>query len=145
MQGHPVYPDFIVYLFGANLSPRQHLQVHKLIINDMSEYYDLAVLKETAGGDEDFVKQLIQIFIDSAPDDFEKLIDLYESGNIEETGKVAHKMKSSARSMGVYLWEDLFLIEQIGKGNKPEEELQSAVEKLKNDFPKVLEAIKKEL
>ena len=111
----------------------------------MSKYYDHSVLEETAGGDKNFVNQLVQIFLDSAPADFEKLIQHYESGEIEEAGKVAHKMKGSSRSMGIYIWETLYNIEQIGKKNIPQDKLPDEIEKLKTDFPEIIKELKEEL
>lgn len=89
----------------------------------MSEYIDLQVLKDLTGDDEDFIKEMIQTYLDSAPADFEKLKEQYNQGDIELPGKTAHKMKGATRSMGIKGHELLFNMEQIGKGKMDQSRL----------------------
>ena len=111
----------------------------------MSEYIDLQVLKDLTGNDEDFIKEMIQTYLDSAPADFEKLKAHYNQGDLEALGKTAHKMKGASRSMGIKGHELLFNMEQIGKGTMDESELDENYHAFSELFPKVIEALKTEL
>lgn len=99
-------------------------------------------MKDLTGNDEDFIKEMIQTYLDSAPADFEMLKKHYESGDIESLGKTAHKMKGAARSMGITGHELLFTIEQIGKGNHPKSELDHAYFEFTALFPKIISELK---
>ncbi len=110
----------------------------------MGQYINLNVLSEMTRGDSDFIKEMIQTYLDSAPADFEKLKKEFEAGDIESLGKTAHKMKGATRSMGIVGHELLFTIEQIGKGNHPKSELGSVYDEFTRLFPKIIDELQNE-
>lgn len=111
----------------------------------MSDYIDLTVLKELTGDDDDFIKEMIQTYLDSAPSDFEKMKEQYAEGDIESLGKTAHKMKGAARSMGIKGHELLLTIEQIGKGNHPKTDLEKSYNEFAQLFPKIINELQNDL
>ncbi len=57
--------------------------------------YDLSDINELSGGDAEFVKEMIKIFLTGIPEDLKKLTTAVQEGNISESRKVAHKIKAS--------------------------------------------------
>jgi HPt (histidine-containing phosphotransfer) domain-containing protein len=109
-----------------------------------NELYDIQLLKKQTGGDPDFTNHMINIFIDEAPKLVEKLSSHYSNEDIEGVRFVSHQLKGNFRSMGIHCWEDLRAIELAAKENdldKIEPEMKSVQDK----FPKIIEALKREL
>lgn len=119
--------------------------MNNIKISTMADYIDLNVLKDMTGNDEEFIKEMIQTYLDSAPADFENLKKQYNEGDIESLGKTAHKMKGATRSMGIIGHELLFTIEQIGKGNHPESDLDKSYDEFTDLFPKIINELKNDL
>ncbi|MFY0674935.1 MAG: Hpt domain-containing protein [Bacteroidia bacterium] len=84
----------------------------------MSEF-DLSYLNEISGGDEDFIKEMIETFLEETPKDLADVKTHLANENWEELGKTAHKMKSSIKMFGYGSVKDqAFFIEQSGKKNE---------------------------
>lgn len=79
---------------------------------------DLSYLKEMSGNDFSIISEMIDIFIEQIPEFVDEVSVSFESRDWEALGAIAHKAKSSVRTMGMemvgtYL-EDL---EHFSKGN----------------------------
>lgn len=61
---------------------------------------DFSYIEEISGGDEDFIKEMISLFLHSAPEAIKDMKDALENRNAVKLGQVAHKMKPSAIYMG---------------------------------------------
>ncbi|MBX2930313.1 MAG: response regulator [Chitinophagaceae bacterium] len=78
--------------------------------------YDLALIADLAQGNEDFIKNLSQIFIDTIPATSKELLHEVENKNWEQAGKIAHKLKSTIDTMRIAeIKEDVRVIEANGK------------------------------
>ncbi len=81
----------------------------------MSEL-DLSYLNEISGGDEDFIKEMIETFLEETPKDLNDIEAHLSTQNWAELGKTAHKMKSSIKMFGFEsLKNKALFIEQSGK------------------------------
>lgn len=108
--------------------------------------YDLSMVREISGGDEGFIKKMVQLFIDTMPQNMNDLNNALQSQNWEMVGKQAHKMKSTIDSMGISsLKEDIRAVESNGKHQssldvvpslvaKVNDTLDQCIAQLKNDF-----------
>ena len=75
--------------------------VNNEISNVMEQLYDLSALEEVTGGDQDFMNNMINLFITSAPEDLGLMQDALEKGEYATVSKIAHKMKPSVNYMCV--------------------------------------------
>lgn len=67
-------------------------------------YTDLTYLKEITGGENEIVKEMIEMFLDQVQEFKANMNSYLNSGNWIELGKEAHKAKSSVLIVGM---EDL--------------------------------------
>lgn len=96
----------------------------------MSKYYDLTDVKEMAGGDEDFLKVIVQTFLEEIPPDVKSMIEAMDNGNPSLAYQYAHKMKPNLQLFGLDLMEHVLLIEAWSKGNAKEADAQTAGERI---------------
>ncbi|SDD65087.1 HPt (histidine-containing phosphotransfer) domain-containing protein [Variovorax sp. CF079] len=59
-----------------------------------------AELQDTAGGD--FVKELVQTFLEEAPAMLKELRDAIDSGNADDFRRAAHSLKSNSLTFGAH-------------------------------------------
>lgn len=79
--------------------------------------YDLSILSEMVYGDTEFMKELVDTFLEYAPIDTKELEEFAQKGDWEETSKKAHKLKSSIRTIGVTSLSDLILQIELDSKN----------------------------
>ncbi|WP_421920020.1 Hpt domain-containing protein [Marinifilum sp.] len=79
---------------------------------------NLSYLKEMSGNDNSIIEEMIGIFIEQIPEFIQDLTVNFESKNWEGLGAVAHKAKSSVRTMGMdSIGDCLEQLEHFSKGN----------------------------
>lgn len=98
----------------------------------MSDYYDLKDVHEMAGGDEDFVKVIVQTFLEEIPPDVQSMNEAIGNGNPALAYQYAHKMKPNLQLFGLNLMEQVLTIEAWSKGNEEEEDARAAGEEIEN-------------
>jgi CheY-like chemotaxis protein len=108
--------------------------------------YDLSMVRNIAGGDEAFVKRMLQLFLDTVPPSLQEIQLETVKEDWEQVGKLAHKMKSTIDSMNIAsLKEIIRQIEQDGKRgvdvgtipekvNEVERVMKLCVEEVKKEF-----------
>jgi CheY-like chemotaxis protein/HPt (histidine-containing phosphotransfer) domain-containing protein len=94
--------------------------VKKNIINideaAVSKLYDLSLVESISGGDKEFIKKMITLFIETVPKDAQQLKQESKSGNWSQVGKIAHKLKSTIDSMAIKsIQQDIRIIESNAK------------------------------
>ena len=65
------------------------------------KYTDLAYLKEVTGGETEFMKEMIAIFMEQVPEFIENMEKHHTNGDYIDLGKEAHKAKSSVLILGM--------------------------------------------
>jgi len=84
--------------------------------NTVMSLYDLSMVRSVSGGDEAFIKKMVQLFIETVPPGLKDLNEACSKGEWQRVGKVAHKLKSTIDSMGItVVKDDIRLIENNGK------------------------------
>lgn len=108
--------------------------------------YDLTMVETISGGDQAFIKKMVQLFIDTMPQNVNDLQQALQQENWEMVGKHAHKMKSTIDSMGIdLLKDDIRTVEASGKHKtgleaipalitKVADTIQQCVSQIKSDF-----------
>ncbi|MDR9373952.1 MAG: Hpt domain-containing protein [Schleiferiaceae bacterium] len=78
--------------------------------------YDLSTLEELAGGDEDFIKGMVDAFLEHIPQQFKELKRAKEEGKLRAMGEIAHKIKPNLDLFGLpHLGDVIREVEQMGK------------------------------
>ena len=78
--------------------------------------YSMTLVNDLAQDNQEFIKSLIQIFLDTIPTNAKEMLEACEQKNWEQTGKLAHKLKSTIDTMQIIsIKEDIRIIEANGK------------------------------
>lgn len=88
--------------------------------------YNLEEVKEMAGGDEDFMKVVVQTFLEEIPPDVQAMNEAISNGNSNLAYQYAHKMKPNLQLFGLELMDQIKVIESWSKANKNENEVPEA-------------------
>ncbi|PZW39138.1 HPt (histidine-containing phosphotransfer) domain-containing protein [Mesonia algae] len=107
--------------------------------------YDLQQVKEMAGGDDDFVVEIVKAFLEELPPDINLMREAVENNNPELAYSVAHKMKPNLQIFGLELLENIKRLESWSKDRVTrkdiledvsliEKKVLLACESLKEDF-----------
>jgi HPt (histidine-containing phosphotransfer) domain-containing protein len=81
---------------------------------------DLTFLNEISDGDQEFITDVLQTFLEEMPKDMRQLREAIAAKNVQDIGKVAHKTKSTLQTLGLHdLREMAFTIEQNAKDRIP--------------------------
>lgn len=112
----------------------------------MSKHYDISGLQKMAVGNDEFVKKMINMFVDLAPSQLDSMQHYLEMKNYEEFGKTAHSMKPSIDMICTEdLRKEVRTLENKGKGRTDVEllpvlfgqyrkKINLAITELKQDF-----------
>lgn len=87
----------------------------------MNNYYDLKDVREMAGEDDDFVKVIVQTFLEEIPPDVASMSQAIDNSNPSLAYQYAHKMKPNLQLFGLNLMEQILTIEAWSRGAAKEE------------------------
>lgn len=111
----------------------------------MENNYKLYRVRELADNDEDFVKSLVEAFLEEVPEDAERMEKAVDKEDYEEAYQAAHKMKPTVDLFELGVLTDLIVVQDWGKFKKEGESckdelqvvlnaVQNASQELKEDF-----------
>lgn len=93
--------------------------------------YDLTLVSGIAGGDEQFIVRMLQLFLDTMPLTLKELQRETEQRHWQQVSKLAHKLKSTVDSMGIVTLKQMIRqIEQQGKKEEHTEQIPGVVEQV---------------
>lgn len=108
--------------------------------------YDFKLVEEIAGGDREFVKRMMSMFVDTIPALLSELQYSVENEEWDKTSKIAHRMKSTIDSMNIQsIKSEIRQMEANGKQRANLEAMPSLVEKVSNVLTECFESVRKEL
>lgn len=90
--------------------------------------YNLESVEEMAGGDQDFLKVVVQTFIEEIPPDLHAMNEAVAAGNAGLAYQYAHKMKPNLQMFGLDLMPQIKIIEAWAKKGHSKEEVETAAE-----------------
>jgi HPt (histidine-containing phosphotransfer) domain-containing protein len=107
--------------------------------------YDITSIREMLG-DEEEVKRMMAIFLESTPISLQDMNDGFKEDDADKLARNAHKMKASLDMLKV---NDLYeVVRKIDKDFKveeiPQDELEEIVAKMNSVLEKVFEQLKEE-
>ena len=78
--------------------------------------YDLSLIEEMSGGDEDFMKEMAETFVSSVPPVVESMIHFSKSQEWLQMADAAHSLKSNIDTLQIIsIKDDIRTIERNGK------------------------------
>jgi HPt (histidine-containing phosphotransfer) domain-containing protein len=108
--------------------------------------YDLTMIREIAHGNNDFVKKMMSLFIDTMPPAISELKQHLSERNWTALGAIAHKIKPSIDTMGIVsLKEDIRAMERNGKEMSNLDELPELMNKVDAVIQRVIDDLHAEL
>jgi HPt (histidine-containing phosphotransfer) domain-containing protein len=111
----------------------------------MSKKYSLEYLKSISGGDEDFIKDMIQTFVNSVPDELVKIKDMIDQSNWYKAGEIAHKFCSNLLYLELeYIKEIASKIETLGLSMEHTEQIPVLFDKLNQACSEIIQELKKD-
>jgi HPt (histidine-containing phosphotransfer) domain-containing protein len=111
----------------------------------MSKQYSLDYLKSISGGDEDFIKDMIQTFVSSVPEELKKIEGAIKQSDWMKAGEFAHKFGSNLMYLELEeLKKIVGNIETYGLGMKHTNEIPLLFEKLSAGCFQIIELLKKD-
>lgn len=79
--------------------------------------YNLDYLNSISGGDQDFIKDMLETFVTNVPLELKKIKDLVNAQNWHKAGEDAHKFASSLLFLGLHNLRAIAIqIEEYGIG-----------------------------
>lgn len=109
----------------------------------VTELYDLNMLYEQVGKDDDLLKKFIEIFLSTVPVEMEQLKEAIEKSDLERAKASAHKMKSSYMLMGADWATDLcFAVECIVRDGEKTEKLPEIFKELSEKLSNTIVLLK---
>ena len=101
------------------------------VTQNHEKLYDLSMVKTISGGDESFVKRMVNLFIETMPPSLQELQHETKQQNWQSVSKLAHKMKATIDSMGINsLKEIIRTIETNGKKGEELDKIPALVEQI---------------
>ena len=108
--------------------------------------YDLTMIKEIAHGNNDFVKKMMQLFLDTIPPALSEMNQHIADANWPSFGAVAHKIKPSIDTMGIdLLKEDIRTLEKNGKDSINLDDIQPLMNKLELVIGRIFDQLREEM
>ena len=103
------------------------------------EPVNLDHIRETTLNDEEFIGELIDIFLDDSPNQLDALRQAVESSQVGHAAEVAHRLKGASGNMGAESLAALCRqLEECGRGQELEP-MRPLVEQVDQEFVRVKE------
>ncbi|AXT50184.1 response regulator [Aquimarina sp. BL5] len=115
-------------------------------INDHQKLCDFSMLYQTFSGDSETIKSILQIFIEETPKDYKKLQSAVKDKNVLLVSELAHKLKSSFKTLG--LSEQATILQQMehyGKTKLSSGYVSQLMDILDTSYPLIILEIKNQL
>ncbi|MCU0430091.1 MAG: PAS domain S-box protein [Cytophagaceae bacterium] len=107
------------------------------------DMYDLRKLQEISKGNRDFVKKMIQLFIDNTPKEIDKMEAAYTAGDFKSVKDIAHSIKPGIDTMGLSQ-EGKWIreIEHLALNNPEHEALAITIQQIRKNIDLCVDCLK---
>ncbi len=112
------------------------------ITSPLKKICDLSFLKKTFDDDNEVIQKVLELFVEDTPGDFEKLRLEIQGQNFFTTKELAHKLKSSFKTIG--LNKEAVLLQEIENSSLNKQnfkEIKELFQRLDQSFPQILTEI----
>jgi HPt (histidine-containing phosphotransfer) domain-containing protein len=110
----------------------------------MSSHYNLIKVREIAGGDESFVKVIVETFLQEIPPDMRAMKIALANDNQKMAYQFAHKMKPNLDLFGIDLLSEIAAMEKWSNINRPASSVQPHLDRIMGTLTTVLEELKQD-
>lgn len=108
----------------------------------MANNIDLSYLQEISGGDSSFIKEMLELYVNTTAQEALQFTELFNNGDINGIGHLAHKMKAPIQMLGANeLFNTIRTLEQIGKTGQNSGEISTLIEKAQTLVKESIEEI----
>jgi PAS domain S-box-containing protein len=109
------------------------------------QLYDLNKLHEMSRGNDDFVRKMINVFLDSIPLALSQITIALNEEDFITVSKTAHKIKPSIDNMGIVsIKEEIRMIEKLAVEEPTAPELTISIKKVHNVLSQIIVLLKQE-
>ncbi len=103
---------------------------------------DLTYLTEISGGDKNFIREMLELFVVTTGSEAEQYDALLANSEYERLGSLAHKMKAPIQMLGANeLFETIRKLETYGKERSNLDQIPVLIEKVKSEISLLKEEI----
>ena len=132
--------DVVVKQFGTITTPKTTASIN---VQSESKIINLDRLYEMANGSNQFIKEMIEIFIEQNPVDLKEIATAIAINDFETIEAVSHRMKSSVGFIGLdYLLVTLTNIENSGSSASGIDDIKKEFEKVKKSSETAIQELK---
>lgn len=121
--------------------------INKYVIQEQEgKLYDLTTIEEISGGSREFMRDMMQLFIETMPRLANEMVASLEAKNWGGVKAVAHQVKPTMELMGITsLHQDVITIEKNAMYEKDLDIIPALVEKFYTIINKIVEALTVEI
>lgn len=121
--------------------------IDKYIIKEQEgKLYNLATIEEISGGSREFIRDMMQLFIETMPRLADQMVNSMQGNDWGGVKAVAHQVKPTMELMGITaLKDDVVVIEKYAKEESNLDLIPAMVEKFYAVIQKIVEALKVEI
>ncbi len=103
---------------------------------------DLTYLNEISGGDKNFIREMLDLFVASTANEVNQFDALLNNADYDKINSLAHKMKAPIQMLGAsQLFETVKTIETIGRDKQGLEQLPNLIGSVKTEIEDLKEEI----
>lgn len=110
----------------------------------MSKFYNLEKVRAIAGGDQDFIKVIVETFLQEIPPDVQAMKIAIANDNQKMAYQFAHKMKPNLDMFGIDLLSEIAAMEKWSATNKPTSSIQPHLDRIVNTISEVIKELKQD-
>lgn len=126
------FEEYILIETIANLTVNRPKNIDSANDNTDENVYNLTVLHNLSRGNKDFIKKMIQIFIEQTSETLADLDKAFIENNFIEISRLIHKMKPSVESLGINnIIKEISTLEKIAKTTTNKNEIENLLQKIK--------------
>lgn len=108
--------------------------------------YDLSLIEAVSGGDTDFIRKMIDLFMETVPPSVQEMNVHGGQQDWDEVSKIAHKLKSTLDSMGIQsVKQEIRTIEQSAKTRQQLEMVPTLMHKVTATVDACVKQLEKEM
>lgn len=113
----------------------------------MSEkLYDLRFVEEMSGGNQEFTRQLMMLFVETVPESLDNINRYYQSKQLDKLSSELHKLKSTVNTVRIpALTEKIEDFENLCKNGDQNSSLREYVFEFNEVLPAVVEQMEQDL
>ncbi|UPT65632.1 MAG: Hpt domain-containing protein [Sphingobacteriales bacterium JAD_PAG50586_3] len=121
--------------------------INKYVIQEQQgSLYSLATIEEISGGSREFMRDMMQLFIETMPRLADEMVEALNNQNWAGVKSVAHQVKPTMELMGVTsLKDDVVVIEKNAMQQTDLDIIPALVEKFYAIVQKIVDALRTEI